>query len=253
MILAWIGAAIVGLSLGLLGSGGSILTVPVLIYLAAQHGKVAIAESLVIVGTIALFGALPYALRGITYWRHVWLFGIPGMVGSYLGAYLARFMPVALQLALFAVIMLAAGFSMLKSKRSNSRNRTHATFLLGSYGLGVGIITGLVGVGGGFLIVPALVLLGDLPMINAIGSSLWIIAMNSATGFYKYLEVLEHLHLSLHWEIIGVFAAIGIVGSFAGNAICTQLSQAALKRYFAYFLFVMGIFILIKNLPQLWH
>ena len=249
MILAWLGAAFVGLSLGLLGSGGSILTVPILLYLADQHGKVAIAESLAIVGTIALAGGIPPAFKRLTRWSYVLLFGLPGMAGSYVGAVLARFIPVAVQLVLFAAIMLTAGILMLRPRQASSEG-DKAWWMVGGYGLGVGIITGLVGVGGGFLIVPALTFLGGLPIHHAIATSLWIIALNAGMGFFKYLNVLHHLGLQLHGNIILVFSLIGIAGSFAGHTIGARIPQVVLRRYFAYFLFVMGAFILLENLPQ---
>jgi hypothetical protein len=248
-LLAWIGALAIGLSLGLLGSGGSILTVPVLIYLADQHGKVAIAESLLIVGVIAFVGGIPYAVKRLTRWPHVLLFGLPGMAGSYGGAALAAFIPVAVQLALFAVMMLAAGGMLLRSPQEDASGK-QPVWKLGLYGAGVGVATGVVGVGGGFLIVPALTLLGGLPMHNAVASSLWIIALNSAAGSSQYLPVLDALRLGVQWNLVGLFSVLGISGSLVGNMIGTRLPQTTLRRSFAYFLFAMGGFILWQNLPR---
>ncbi|HXG18109.1 MAG TPA: sulfite exporter TauE/SafE family protein [Methylomirabilota bacterium] len=246
---AWIGALAIGLSLGLLGSGGSILTVPVLMYLADQHGKVAIAESLLIVGVIAFVGGIPYAVKRLTRWPHVLLFGLPGLAGSYGGAALGAFIPVAVQLALFAVMMVVAGVMLLRPQQEDA-SRTQPVWQLGLYGAGVGVATGLVGVGGGFLIVPALTLLGGLPMHNAVASSLWIIALNSASGFAKYFPVLETLGLQVQWDLVGLFSLLGISGSIVGNLVSVRLPQAALRRFFAYFLFAMGSVMLWQNLPR---
>lgn len=195
MILSWIGALMVGLSLGLLGSGGSILTVPVLIYLAGEQEKVAIAESLGIVGAISLAGFIPYALQNQVHWRSVILFGLPGMAGTYGGAMIAGFVSGTFQLLLFAFVMvLAAGMMFLdKEKPTGPKGNvqiSHASWKIILEGLAVGVLTGLVGVGGGFLIVPALILLGGLPMSLAVGTSLIIIALKSFSGFFKYMDVL---------------------------------------------------------------
>ena len=179
MILTWPGALAIGLSPGLLGSGGSILTVPVLIYLLGQPEKVAIAGSLAIVGTIAAFGSLPHIQAGRVNWRSVLLFGVPGMAGTYLGAWLALFVSGAFQLALFAVVMLVASVLMLRPlDYANASSAPRAVWKIGIDGLLVGVIAGLVGVGGGFLIVPALVLLGGLSVHAAVATGLVIIASN---------------------------------------------------------------------------
>jgi len=250
-IFAWLGALAIGLSLGLLGSGGSILTVPVLIYFFDQPEKLAIAGSLAIVGLIALFGSLSYIRKGLIDWRSVLLFGIPGMIGTYGGAYISQFISGILQLSLFAFVMLAAALFMLKPSASQADIPQRQNYKIIIDGLIVGVVTGLVGVGGGFLIVPALVLMGGLTMHVAIGNSLCIIALKSSSGFYKYIQVLEQQNLTLDWKIIGFVTLVGIVGSLIGNLVSTRLPQARLKRYFAYFLFPMATWILVKNLPVL--
>jgi len=250
-IFAWLGALAIGLSLGLLGSGGSILTVPVLIYFFDQPEKLAIAGSLAIVGLIALFGSLSYIRKGLIDWRSVLLFGIPGMIGTYGGAYISQFISGILQLSLFAFVMLAAALFMLKPSASQADIPQRQNYKIIIDGLIVGVVTGLVGVGGGFLIVPALVLMGGLTMHVAIGTSLCIIALKSSSGFYKYIQVLEQQNLTLDWQIIGFVTLVGIVGSLIGNMVSTRLPQAKLKRYFAYFLFPMATWILVKNLPML--
>ncbi len=251
MFLAWIGAVAIGLSLGLLGSGGSILTVPVLIYFVGQSEKVAIAGSLGIVGGIALAGALLYARRRLVDWRSVLFFGLPGMAGTYAGAWLAKFVSGSFQLVLFAVVMLlAAGLMFRTPARFQNDHGERHIWKLGFDGLIVGIVTGFVGVGGGFLIVPALVVLGGLPMHLAVGTSLMIIALKSASGFVKYLGVLSELGLTIDWSVIGLFLLLGILGTFVGRAIGARVPQTALKRAFALFLIPVAAFILWENLPQ---
>ena len=186
-IFALLGACAIGLSLGLMGSGGSILTVPVLVYLVDQPEKVAIAGSLMIVGSIALLGSLPYMKQKQVDWTTVWLFGIPGMIGTYAGAWLSSYLSGIMQLAIFAVVMLLASYFMLRPKRNIEQESDHQrhVFKIIADGLIVGVVTGVVGVGGGFLIVPALVLLGGLTMRTAIATSLVIIALKSFSGFIK--------------------------------------------------------------------
>ncbi len=251
MILGYIGAALIGLSLGLMGSGGSILTVPVLVYLFHQDEKVAIAGSLFIVGTIALAGGLTYLKDKLVDWKTVFLFGIPGMIGTYGGAWLAKFVPGIVQLVFFALVMLLAAYFMITSPQLDpSQAKDRKVWKIVLDGLIVGIITGLVGVGGGFLIVPALVLLGGLPMHRAIATSLIIIALKSFSGFYKYLDVLQSQNLSLDWKTLGIVTVIGILGTFAGNFMAGKTPQDKLKQYFAWFLVVMALFILYQEAPK---
>ena len=255
MLYALLGAVAIGLVLGLLGSGGSILTVPVLVYLAGQPDKVAIAESLAIVGAIAAVGAVPYARQKMVDWHSVLYFGVPGIVGTYGGAALAQWVPGPVQLALFAVVMILAAVLMFRGKKGleaqgHVPHARQALWKIAIEGLLVGVLTGLVGVGGGFLIVPALVLLGGLSMRLAVGTSLLIIAAKSFAGFYKYTDVLAEAGAHVDWGLIGLFAAIGIVGSFVGNALSQRVPQTQLKRGFAVFLVIMGSFILMKEGPR---
>ncbi len=251
-LLAWPGAIAIGLSLGIFGSGGSILTVPVLVYLFGQDEKVAISGSLAIVGTIALMGALPYLRKRQVDWRSLAFFGVPGMIGTYAGAWSAQFVSGVLQLAVFAAVMLLAAVFMLRPVKINpeGKQQRHMVKIVID-GLLVGILTGFVGVGGGFLIVPALVLLGGLNMTMAVGTSLLIIALKSYSGFYKYLDVLAEQNLELDWQVIILVSLIGTVGSFGGSAIASKLDQHQLKRWFGYFLLIMGAWILYQNLPKL--
>lgn len=250
MIYALLGAVAIGLTLGLLGSGGSILTVPVLVYLAGESSKVAIAESLAIVAAISFVGAAPYALQRSVDWRSVVLFGVPGVLGTYGGAWLSQYLSGAFQLVLFAGVMLLAAGLMFRGRAGLEDQATRqAAWLIVLEGLGVGVLTGLVGVGGGFLIVPALVLLGGLPMRLAVGTSLLIIAAKSVAGFVKYVDVLAADGLFVDWTLIGIFAAVGVVGSLIGNKLSQRVPQAMLRKGFAGFLVVMGLFILWRELP----
>ena len=253
--LAILGAITIGVSLGLLGSGGSILTVPVLVYLVGQEEKLAIAGSLAIVGSIALVGSFPYMYRRLVDWRNVLLFGLPGMAGTYAGAWSSQFVSGLLQLTVFALVMLSASYLMLRPLKINgSTDQPRAPRHMGRIaadGFVVGIVTGFVGVGGGFLIVPALVLLGGLSMHRAIATSLVIIALKSFTGFFKYLDVLEAEQISLDLSILILVTGLGIAGSFVGQFVADRVPQNALKRVFGIFLIVMGAYILYRSLPSL--
>jgi uncharacterized membrane protein YfcA len=250
-LLAWPGAIAIGVSLGLLGSGGSIITVPVLIYLLGQDEKLAIAGSLFVVGNIALAGSLQYVRVGLVDWRIVFVFGVPGMAGTYLGAMIAAFVPGIMQLAFFALVMLLASYMMLRPvSLTNEPHERRETWKIASDGLFVGVITGLVGVGGGFLIVPALVLLSGLAIHTAVATSLVIIALKSYSGFYKYLDVLDQQDLSLDWQTLMIVTGLGIAGSFVGAKIANRVPQDKLKKGFGYFLIVMGIYILARSVPE---
>ena len=251
MIWAWIGALVIGLTLGLLGSGGSILTVPILVYLVGLPEKAAIADSLAIVGLIAAIAAIPYARQQLIHWRSVMFFGIPAILGTYGGAALSAVVSGTFQLTLFALVMLLAARFMLRSSTAEPPDSQQAAWKIILEGLAVGVLTGLVGVGGGFLIVPALVLLGGLSMHLAVGTSLVIIAVKSLAGFVKYVEVLAAEGIGIDWNIILVFSAIGIAGSFIGKHVSRHIPQKTLKRVFAFFLILMGLFILVKEGPAL--
>lgn len=249
MFWAWLGALIIGISLGLLGSGGSILTVPILIYLVDQPEKVAIAESLGIVASISLFGMIPYAYRKEIDWKSVLWFGVPGMIGTYGGASISEFISGNTQLIIFGVVMLLAAFLMVKDNPKFKKEKGYSAprYVLIAEGLVVGVITGLVGVGGGFLIIPALVLFGGLKMRIAIGTSLTIISAKSFIGFYKYLDVLRTEKLNIDWELLAIFTVIGIVGSLVGGRLSKVVPQKMLKKGFGVFLIGMGVFILYNN------
>jgi uncharacterized membrane protein YfcA len=249
-VLAWPGAIAIGVSLGLLGSGGSIITVPVLVYLLGQDEKLAIAGSLFIVGSIALVGSLQYVRLGMVDWRNVLVFGLPGMAGTWLGAMLSTWVPGIAQLTLFAVVMLLASYLMLRPvDLTESQGVRRAGWKIASDGLLVGVVTGLVGVGGGFLIVPALVLLGGLTIHKAVATSLVIIALKSYSGFAKYLDVLDVQGLVLDWTVLLSVTALGVLGSLAGTRIASRMPQRQLKKGFGIFLIVMGVYILARSAP----
>ena len=251
MVLVLPGALLVGLSLGLLGSGGSILTVPILVYLVGQDEKVAIASSLAIVALISIAGSMQFIQERLVQWRTVITFGIPGIVGTYAGAALSAYAPDGLQMLTFAVVMLGASWFMLKPGSSEVCRRKTNIYEVGAEGFVVGIVTGFVGVGGGFLIVPALVLLGGLAMQQAVATSLVIIALKSIAGFTKYLEVIEAANLSIDWGVIGFFAVAGILGSLVGSHFACKISQEKLKTGFGAFLVVVALFVLSQSVPEL--
>jgi uncharacterized membrane protein YfcA len=249
----WLGAIMVGLSLGLLGSGGSFMTIPILIYVVGQEEKVAFASALAIVGMISFFSALSYARSGQIEWRSVVWFGFPGMVGAVVGVYFARYIPAWTQMMLFAVLLFGAAYLMFRpfDLKNEQEHEPRAVGMIVLDGLVVGAVTGIVGVGGGFLIIPALVLLGGLSMSLAVGTSLVIITMKSLSGFWEYLHVLDDLHLSLDWEVILLFGLLGIVGGQIGHLLNSRLPQDLLRKLFAGFLVMMGTFIFWQNLPKL--
>jgi uncharacterized protein len=247
-------AAFIGLSLGLIGGGGSILALPILVYVMGVPLKSAVAMTLVIVGTVSLLGTIPHWRAGHVNLKKVALFGPSTMVGAYLGARLAGLVTDSFQMLLFAAVMLLAAVLMLRDKKTEAQTGSledgvyvepvcpYCWLWLLTEGLAVGVLTGLVGVGGGFAVVPALVLLGKTPIKEAIGTSLLIIALNSVTGFLGYLGQVD-----LNWGLIGSFIAAASLGT-TGGAYLSQFVQASqLRKGFAYFLLAMGAFILFQN------
>lgn len=261
MIWAWIGAAAVGLSLGLLGSGGAILTVPILVYLVGHDEKTAIVESLAIVGAIAAVGAARAGMLGRVDFRSAaWLAG-PGVLGTIIGAHVAKFVPGAMQLGLLAVLMVAASFMMFRKggvghcDEPDAKATRGSLWVLGVQGVGLGVATGLVGVGGGFLIVPVLVLLRRLTMPVAVGTSLAIIMVNCCAGFLKYSigpAGWAGVESQIDWGVIGVFVALGVGGSLVGGALAGRIQPLVLKRAFAVFLVVMAGYIFWRQVPRIW-
>ncbi len=239
-------ALLIGITLGLLGGGGSILTVPVFVYALGLDPKRAIAMSLPVVGGAALVGAIQHWRQGNVILRTALPFGLAAMVGAFAGARLAGGINGHVQLALFALVMLAAAVSMFRSARAAEpaapRPDPRWTALL-AIGLGVGAVTGVVGAGGGFLIVPALVVLGGLPMTHAVGTSLLVIAMNTAAGFAGYTGSVD-----IDWPLVGGFGAVTAVGILVGSRLVTHVPQRALKQAFAALLVLVGGLILYQYL-----
>ena len=244
MVLGLALAALIGLSLGLLGGGGSILTVPVLVYVLGYAAKPAIAMSLPVVGITSLVSAAVHWRLGNVRVQMALLFGAIAMLGAFAGAKLAVFLSGAVQLVLLAVVMLLASASMFRGRQGEQTTDRRAPRLapLAPVALGVGVLTGLVGIGGGFLVVPALVLLAGVPMREAVGTSLLVIAMNSASGFAGYLGT-----VTLDSGFLAMFTTVTVAGALAGTALAARVPQATLKRAFAVLLFVMGGFVLYKN------
>lgn len=241
MLAAWIGAALVGLSLGLLGSGGSILTVPVLVFLAGRDEHAAVVEALAIVGAIALAGALVQAWRGRVDARWAALLIGPGLPGAWLGARLHRLVPESVTALAFGLLVVLAGIELLRraGRTVTPAARVRAVPALLA-GLGVGVLTGFLGVGGGFLIVPVLVLLARLPLERAAGTSLAVIAANSLAGLVAHRLASGASAAPLDMHLIVLFASVGIAGSMAGLALAPHLPAARLQRAFATVLFLVG-------------
>ncbi len=248
IILGLLLAALIGLSLGVMGAGGSILTVPIFVYVLGFGAKEAIASSLLVVGATSLVGAFQHRREGHVRLRITLAFGAFAVAGAYFGSRLAMFLSGDAQLLLFAAVMLAAGTFMLRDGEPDEEDGSgdappaRVPVALLALGAVVGVLTGLVGVGGGFLIIPALVLLARMPMKEAVGSSLLVIAMNSAAAFAGYLGEVE-----VRWTLVAAFVALAMGGSFAGTYLARFLSGNALQRGFAIFLILMAIFILYEN------
>jgi uncharacterized protein len=245
-LVGFILAALVGLSLGLLGGGGSILTVPILVYLLGFGAKTAIAMSLPIVGTTSLVGAIGHWRAGNVRLQTALLFGLAAMAGAFAGARLAAYLSGAVQMAILAVVMLVAAITMFRGgvgggAALEAESAPALTPML-SVAVGVGALTGIIGIGGGFLIVPALVLLARVPMKQAVGTSLLVIAMNSASGFAGYAG-----RVAVPWGFVAAFTGVAILGILAGAALVRFISQAQLKRSFAVFLIAVGLFTLYQN------
>lgn len=234
-------AVFVGISLGLLGGGGSILTVPLLAYVAGMDAKQAIATSLLVVGTTSLVGAFSHARAGRVQWRTALLFGATAMLGAYGGGHLAAFIPGTVLLIAFAVMMVATAIAMLRGRRNTTAGAAKALPLakIAAVGLGVGLVTGLIGAGGGFLLVPALVLLGGLPMPIAVGTSLVIIAMNSFAGFAGYLST-----VAINWQLAAMVIAAAVAGALIGARFAGLVDPEVLRKGFGWFVLIMASVIL---------
>lgn len=239
-------AVFVGVALGLLGGGGSILTVPLLAYVAGMDAKQAIATSLLVVGVTSAIGAVSHARAGRVQWRTGLIFGAAGMAGAYAGGVLARFIPGTVLLIGFALMMIATAVAMLRGRKNVDAaagdHRLPVPKILVE-GLVVGLVTGLVGAGGGFLVVPALALLGGLPMPVAVGTSLIVIAMKSFAGLGGYLTSVQ-----INWSVaLGVTGA-AVVGALIGARLTAMVNPDALRKAFGWFVLAMSSVILAQEI-----
>ena len=258
-LLALIAGASTGLLLGILGSGGSIVTMPAFIYLLGVDPKPAIAMSLGVVGLTAGITALQHGWRGNINFRIVLIFGAFGAVGTFVGAKIGVVMPETLQLVMFALIMYAAAYKMLRPRRvpavvvGRTPDGADAMVLgevdaplhyghIALHGVLVGVLTGIVGVGGGFLIVPALVLLSGLPMKQAVGTSLAIIALKSFAGFAGYAGAVP-----IDLGLMATFSAVAVTAGFVGGLITHKIPEASLKTGFAIFLLLVASYMLFRE------
>lgn len=256
-------AACIGLSLGLIGGGGSVLALPILVYVMGIPPKSAIAMTLVIVGSVSLLALIPHARKGYVNIKKAFLFGAATMLGAFLGARLALlpWVTETFQMLLFAVMMGLAAVFMIHKTAKTPPNPTPDAIVPGgdlslypepvckycwlwmlTEGLGVGILTGLVGVGGGFAIVPALVLLGNTPMREAIGTSLLIIALNSVAGFLGYVG-----QVPMDWGLMVSFMIAAGAGTLVGGQLSGRVKPQHLQKGFGYFLLAMAAFIVVQN------
>ncbi|MBK8348064.1 MAG: sulfite exporter TauE/SafE family protein [Saprospiraceae bacterium] len=258
-VFGYIASVLIGVSLGLIGSGGSILTVPVLVYLFSVDAVAATAYSLVIVGFTAAMGSMEYFRKGMVNVKTAIVFGIPSIIAVFLTrAYIVPAIPKVvfsvgdfvvtksiLLLLLFAVLMVFSAYSMIKKSTVKSdvegpQKFNYPVILL--EGAVVGVITGLVGAGGGFLIIPALVLLSKLPMKEAVGTSLVIIAAKSLIGFFG-----ESGETFIDWLLISKVTAFAAIGIFIGIFLSKKIDGARLKPIFGWFVLAMGIYIILKE------
>ncbi len=258
--IGYISSILIGVALGLIGGGGSILTVPVLVYLLGVDAVAATSYSLFIVGATSAVGSIQYFNKGLVNIKTAIVFGIPSIIAVFMTrAYIVPAIPKEvftigeftvtksiLMMVLFAILMIAASYSMIKKTMTNDKEIEEQKFnypLILMEGLIVGVLTGLVGAGGGFLIIPALVILSKLPMKEAVGTSLVIIAAKSLIGFFG-----ESAETVINWNIILTVTGFAIVGIFIGTAMSKKIDGAKLKPAFGWFVLVMGIYIIIKEL-----
>lgn len=245
----------IGISLGLLGGGGSILAVPILIYVMGLSPREAIAASLFIVGIVSLLGLIPHAKAGNVSLKLALTFAPAAMVGAYAGARLAELPAITetIQVVAFGIVMLLASILMIRKGQRKAKPVEPALsppkspslgklLIIPLEGLFVGIITGFVGVGGGFAIIPALVLLGGTPMKEAIGTSLLIIAFKSATAFLGYLD-----QVSLDWGLMISFTLAASLGTYGGAMLSHRLDASHLQKAFGYFVLAVSIFVLVQR------
>lgn len=248
MILAAALSLLVGVSLGLLGGGGSILTLPVLVYVVGLDPRDGIAASLFVVGVTSASAMLGHARGGRVQWKTGFLFGTASMAGAFAGGRLSHFLPARALLAAFTVLMIVTAIAMMRPRREvedgAAGGRPLAMPRLIVAGVAIGAMTGLVGAGGGFVIVPALTLLCGLPMRSAVGTSLLVITMNSFAGFAGAAP-----HASIPWVTIAVITAAAVLGSLGGAALASRIPPTSLRKGFAWFIVAMALFMIWKQAP----
>ncbi|QNJ97009.1 sulfite exporter TauE/SafE family protein [Constantimarinum furrinae] len=259
-VLGYVGSLFIGIVLGIIGGGGSILTVPILVYALTLNPVVATAYSLFVVGATSLVGAVKNMMKGLVDIKTAIIFAIPAFIAVYLTrAYLIPAIPdqlfelgnlmVTKNLAImlfFAVIMLLSSVSMIRNKNKESRPDERITYnypLIVVEGFVVGVVTGIVGAGGGFLIIPALVLLAKLPMKKAVATSLLIIAVKSLIGFLGDIQ-----NLDIDWVFLLIFTAISVLGIFIGIRLNSFIDGKKLKKLFGWFVLIMGVYIIYREL-----
>ncbi|NII82131.1 sulfite exporter TauE/SafE family protein [Pedobacter sp. SG908] len=258
-ILANVAAALIGISLGLIGGGGSILTMPVLVYLFGVNPLLATSYSLFIVGSTSLAGTVGNFKRGLVNIKTALLFGSASISTVFLTRKLViPFIPKTilrignfdlsenmLMMVLFAVLMVAAAVAMIRGTKEENYERKRPKLNVGKlllYGISIGLATGFLGAGGGFLLIPTLVILVGLPMKEAVGTSLFIIALNSLIGFTGDLG-----HFSIDWIFLAKITAIAIAGIVVGGMISKRIDGERLKKGFGWFVLVMGCYIILKE------
>ncbi|MFE5581470.1 sulfite exporter TauE/SafE family protein [Kitasatospora sp. NPDC056531] len=242
--LAIAASLLIGILLGILGGGGSMLTVPILVYLAGQDTEQAITTSLFVVGVTSIAGLISHARAGRVRWRTGTLFGLAGMAGAYAGGRAAAYIPDTVLLVAFALMMLATAAAMLR-RPAKAAKRPQGELPLPRLllqGLVVGAVTGILGAGGGFLIVPALALLAGLPMGIAIGTSLLVIAMNSFAGLAGHISGAH-----LDWNLALAVTAAAVLGSLIGGRYAGRIPQHTLRTGFGWFVIAMGLFVLSRQ------
>ncbi len=247
LILTLVLTVLVGVSLGLLGGGGSILMVPLLTYVAGLEPQQAITASLVVVGVTSAVSVVTHARHDRVQWRTGLVFGAAGMVGAFLGGLAGGHLPGQLLMIAFAVMMLATAGAMIRGRRKSAPQSAPTRLPVDKVlveGLVVGLVTGIVGAGGGFLVVPALVLLGGLPMAVAVGTSLLVIALKSLAGVAGYLTTTV-----VDWPLVGALAVMAVAGSLVGARLQARVPEEALRRVFGWFVVGMGVLVLALELP----
>jgi uncharacterized membrane protein YfcA len=240
--LAVVLAALVGLSLGLLGSGGSIVTLPVLVYVARVPAHQAVGMSLVIVGATSAVGSLVNLRRGAFDLRTGAFFAVTGIVGAFFGAKFTHMVSARVLLLCFGGLMSIVGLRMLLGSQNAPPGRQCRPLRCLVAGVAVGLLTGFLGVGGGFVILPALVLFAGLEMKAAIGTSLAVIAVNSFAGLVGQLH-----YVQFDWPITLGFLGAALAGMAGGSAVASRISSQALRRAFAASIIVLGVFLLVRN------